>query len=63
MNGIRIRGGRIIDPVRGRDGVGELLVWDGRIVPALPEGAGVSAERRKAERNFTVLHCNLTVPL
>lgn len=39
MNGIRIRGGRIIDPVRGRDGVGELLVWDGRIVPALPEGA------------------------
>ena len=41
MNGIRIRGGRIIDPVRGRDGVGELLVWDGRIVPALPASAAV----------------------
>jgi formylmethanofuran dehydrogenase subunit A len=37
---IQLKGGRIIDPVHNRDGVGDLYVEDGRIV-AKPEGRNV----------------------
>lgn len=36
---IRLKGGRIVDPVHGRDGVGDLYVRDGRIVDPPADGA------------------------
>ncbi|MGE0213135.1 MAG: formylmethanofuran dehydrogenase subunit A [Parvibaculaceae bacterium] len=35
---IRLAGGRVIDPVNGRDGTGDLWIENGRIVPAPPGG-------------------------
>ena len=35
---LAIRGGRVIDPATGRDEVGDVLISDGRIVDALPDG-------------------------
>ena len=35
---IRLKGGRVIDPVHGRDAVGDVLIEDGRIVAALAKG-------------------------
>ena len=35
---IRLKGGRVIDPVHGRDAAGDVLIEDGRIVAALTQG-------------------------
>jgi len=35
---IRLKGGRVIDPVHGRDAAGDVLIEDGRIVVALTQG-------------------------
>lgn len=38
---IRLAGGRVVDPVNGRDAVGDVYIEDGRIVAAPPAGARV----------------------
>ena len=35
---IRLKGGRVIDPVHGRDAAGDVFIEDGRIAAASPQG-------------------------
>jgi len=70
-----IRGGRIVDPGRGIDWVGDLLVAEGRIVQigdTVAKGTSVAAILNKAENldaaglvvcpGFVDLHCHLREP-
>jgi dihydroorotase len=43
---VAIVGGRVIDPVRGLDAVGDLLIDDGRVVGVARPGTGPHARRR-----------------
>jgi dihydroorotase len=65
-----IRGGRIIDPVRGLDEVGDLLVIDGKVAwigtgePPVPFGGcpTISAQGMVVCPGFVDLHCHLREP-
>ncbi|MFP3880112.1 MAG: dihydroorotase [Dehalococcoidia bacterium] len=72
---LRIRGGRIVDPGRGIDRVGDLLVAEGRIVQigdTVPDGPSIAALVSKAKNldaaglvvcpGFVDLHCHLREP-
>lgn len=65
--GLLIRGGRVVDPANGVDGVADVLVRDGRVA-AVGEGldaAGariVSAAGRVVAPGFIDMHCHLRDP-
>jgi len=61
---IRITGGRIVDPANDRDGPGDILVEDGRIVdrPTTPEDTVVDASGYVVAPGFVDLHCHLREP-
>lgn len=61
----RITGGRIIDPVCGRDETGDLLILDGQIVEEFPEGTEVveiAAEGKIVAPGLIDLHVHLREP-
>ncbi len=68
MGRIFITGGRIVDPSLGMDGVGDLVIQDGRIEAvergvALPDGAQViDASGMVVCPGFIDLHCHLREP-
>ena len=65
--GLLIRGGRVVDPANGVDGVADVLVRDGRVA-AVGEGLGaagarvVSAAGRVVAPGFIDMHCHLRDP-
>ena len=68
MGRVLVKGGRIIDPSRGVDRVGDLLIEDGKIagveqVIEQPEGAQViEASGLVISPGFVDLHCHLREP-
>ena len=51
-----IRGGRVIDPVSGRDEVGDVFIADGKFVPA-PASDAVGCAPAPDGRNFFKIPC------
>ncbi|MDD5591627.1 MAG: amidohydrolase family protein, partial [Dehalococcoidales bacterium] len=68
MKPLLIRGGRIIDPGRGIDEVGDLLILEGKIArpvgeePALPQYDVIKAGGMVVCPGFIDLHCHLRQP-
>ncbi|WP_435016496.1 formylmethanofuran dehydrogenase subunit A [Tundrisphaera sp. TA3] len=64
MTRLRIRGGHVIDPANGVDGVADVWIVDGRVAPA-PDDPGIRADRTIDARGFVVMaagvdvHCHI----
>ena len=62
-NPANIRGGRVIDPATGRDGIGDVYLADGKIVPAPAPGASeIDARGLVVCPGFIDLHVHLREP-
>ena len=51
---IVLRGGRVIDPAAGLDGVADVVLEDGKVTKV---GAGAGAEAREGDRDTRVVDC------
>lgn len=62
-NPANIRGGRVIDPATGRDGIGDVYLADGKIVPAPAPGASeIDARGLVVCPGFIDIHVHLREP-
>ncbi len=64
MTRLLIRGGHVVDPANGVDGVADVWIVDGRVAPA-PDDPGARADRTIDARGFVVMpagvdiHCHI----